>query len=129
MSVPQFVPTADNLYVISYPERTAKEYDFQSLLSQSKTCERNGEVERANLRYDGVKRLIDLLPDEDEIVLDWEVEENQDILKLLRGSAIDHFLVGDFDMAAGLMEMTLADGTRRSFGNNQTVGLLLCGIG
>ena len=108
MSVPQFVPTADNLYVISYPERTAKEYDFQSLLSQSKTCERNGEVERAcNLRYDGVKRLIDLLPDEDEIVLDWEVEENQDILKLLRGSAIDHFLVGDFDMAAGLMEMTL----------------------
>ena len=108
MSVPQFVPTADNLYVISYPERTAKEYDFQSLLSQSKTCERNGEVERAcNLRYDGVKRLIDLLPDEDEIVLDWEAEENQAILKLLRSSAIDHFLVGDFDMAAGLMEMTL----------------------
>ena len=78
MSVPQFVPTADNLYVISYPERTAKEYDFQSLLSQSKTCERNGEVERAcNLRYDGVKRLIDLLPEAVEMVLDGDVEGRQ----------------------------------------------------
>ncbi len=108
MSIPQFVPTADNMYVITYPERTVKEYDFQNLLSQAERCERDGDVEKAcNIRYNGVKRVIELLPDEDEIILDWDVKENQTVLELLHSSAVDHFLVGDFDMAAGLMEMTL----------------------
>lgn len=71
-------------------------------------CEREGDVERAcNLRYDGIKKLIDLIPDEDEIWLDWEDRGNQAVLELLKGSAIDHFLVGDFEMAAGLFEKEL----------------------
>lgn len=108
MSHPQFVPTADNAFVISYPDKLDKEYDFPAILSYSKVCERKGEIEKAcNLRYDAVKRIIDLIPDEDEIVLDWDDEENHVVLNLLRGSAIDHFLIGDFEMAAGLMEMTL----------------------
>lgn len=108
MSHPQFVPTADNAFVISYPDKLDKEYDFPAILSYSKVCERKGEIEKAcNLRCDAVKRIIDLIPDEDEIVLDWDDEENHVVLNLLRGSAIDHFLIGDFEMAAGLMEMTL----------------------
>lgn len=108
MSIPLFVPTTDNTYVISYPETVAKEYDFANILKQSRFCERHAEVERAcNLRYAAVQKLIELLPDEDEIVLDWESEENQTVLNLLRASAIDHFLIGDFEMAAGLMEMVL----------------------
>ena len=98
MSHPQFVPTADNAFVISYPDKLDKEYDFPAILSYSKVCERKGEIEKAcNLRYDAVKRIIDLIPDEDEIVLDWDDEENHVVLNLLRGSAIDHFLIGDFD--------------------------------
>ncbi len=108
MSLPQFVPTADNTFVIAYPETVDERYDFPAILSRSKAYERKGEIEKAcNLRYDAVKRIIDLIPDEDEIVLDWDEEDNHAVLDLLRCSAIDHFLIGDFEMAAGLMEMTL----------------------
>ena len=73
MSLPQFVPTADNTFVIAYPETVDERYDFPAILSRSKAYERKGEIEKAcNLRYDAVKRIIDLIPDEDEIVLDWD---------------------------------------------------------
>ena len=98
-NTPQFVPTAENTYVISYPiHGTDAAYDFAAILARSRTCERQGDVEQAcNLRYEGVKKLMDLIPDEDEVQLDWEEEENQSVLELLKRSAIDHFLVGDFE--------------------------------
>ena len=109
VETPRFIPTAENTYVISYPSHGSDyPYDFAAILAQSRRCEREGDVERAcNLRYDGIKKLIDLIPDEDEIWLDWEDRGNQAVLELLKGSAIDHFLVGDFEMAAGLFEMEL----------------------
>ena len=109
VETPRFIPTAENTYVISYPSHGSDyPYDFAAILAQSRRCEREGDVERAcNLRYDGIKKLIDLIPDEDEIWLDWEDRGNQTVLELLKGSAIDHFLVGDFEMAAGLFEMEL----------------------
>ena len=108
-NTPQFVPTAENTYVISYPiHGTDAAYDFAAILARSRTCERQGDGEQAcSLRYEGVKKLMDLIPDEDEVQLDWEEEENQSVLELLKRSAIDHFLVGDFEMAAGMMEMLL----------------------
>ena len=109
VETPRFIPTAENTYVISYPSHGSDyPYDFAAILAQSRRCEREGDVERAcNLRYDGIKKLIDLIPDEDEIWLDWEDRGNQTVLELLKGSAIDHFLVGDVEMAAGLFEMEL----------------------
>mgnify|MGYP002555328093 CR=1 FL=1 len=109
VETPRFIPTAENTYVISYPSHGSDyPYDFAAILAQSRRCEREGDVERAcNLQYDGIKKLIDLIPDEDEIWLDWEDRGNQAVLELLKGSAIDHFLVGDFEMAAGLFEMEL----------------------
>ena len=106
---PRFIPTAENTYVISYPSHGSDyPYDFAAILAQSRRCEREGDVERAcNLRYDGIKKLIDLIPDEDEIWLDWEDRGNQAVLELLKGSAIDHFRVGDFEVAAGRVEMEL----------------------
>ena len=107
-NTPCFLPTAGNAYVITYPEGTDAAYDFAAILDQSRNCERHGDIERAcNLRYDAVKKLVDLIPDEDEVQLEWEEPDNQPILELLKRSAIDHFLVGDFEMAAGLMEMLL----------------------
>lgn len=107
-NTPCFLPTAGNAYVITYPEGTDAAYDFAAILDQSRNCERHGDIERAcNLRYDAVKKLVDLIPDEDEVQLDWDEEDNHPVLELLKRSAIDHFLVGDFEMAAGLMEMLL----------------------
>ena len=128
-NTPQFVPTAENTYVISYPiHGTDAAYDFAAILARSRTCERQGDVEQAcNLRYEGVKKLMDLIPDEDEVQLDWEEEENQSVLELLKRSAIDHFLVGDFEMAAGMMEMLLDIVPGRPPRNYQAAGILLPG--
>ena len=106
---PLFKPTSDNMYVISYPQSgTDAGYDFPGVLSRARKSEQQGDIEMAcNLRYDAVKKLMDILPDEDEIVLDWEENDNQAVLELMRSSAIDHFLVGDFEMAAGMLEMLL----------------------
>ena len=84
-NTPQFVPTAENTYVISYPiHGTDAAYDFAAILARSRTCERQGDVEQAcNLRYEGVKKLMDLIPVEDEVQLDWEEEENLSVLELL----------------------------------------------
>ena len=107
-TTPRFTPTAENMYVISYPERTQEGYDFSAILNHSHVCQRKGEVEKAcNMRYDAFKKLVDLIPDEDEVVLDWEDDASRAVLKLIGDSSIDHFLVGDFEMAAGMMEMVL----------------------
>ena len=96
------------MFVIAYPAHIAAGYDFDEILARSRSCERHGEIEQAcNLRYDAVKKLTDLLPDEDEVQLDWDQTDNQPILELLKRSAIDHYLVGDFEMAAGMLEMLL----------------------
>ncbi len=109
MSVtPRFTPTAENMYVIAYDEQTPAEFDFAAILSASHACQRKGEVEKAcNMRYEAFKRLIDLIPDEDEVVVDWEDESSRTALRLIGDSAIDHFLVGDFELASGMMEMLL----------------------
>ena len=108
-NTPQFIPTAENSYVISYPAcGTDSDYDFAAILNRSRQCEHRGEIEQAcNLRYNGVKKLMDIIPDEDEVQLDWEETGNRTVLELLKSSAIDHFLVGDFEMAAGMLEMLL----------------------
>lgn len=105
---PRFIPTAENMYVIAYPDPVPAEYDFAAIFSGSQACQRKGEVETAcNMRYEAFKRLVDLIPDEDEVVLDWEDEGSRMVLRVIGASAIDHFLVGDFELAAGMMEMLL----------------------
>lgn len=109
--VPKFEPTANNSYIISYPSRDDGhdyEYDFATILAMSHDYEREGEVERAcNLRFDAFQHLVEIMPDNDEITLEWENEDNQAVMELIRSTSIDHFLVGDFEMAAGMMEMLL----------------------
>ncbi len=107
-TLPRFVPTAENMYVISYPEHVGAEYDFSAIRHHSHVCQRKGEFEKAcNMRYEAFKKLMDLIPDEDEVVLDWDDEPSQEVLKLIGDCSIDQYLVGDFEMAAGMMEMLL----------------------
>lgn len=105
---PRFIPTAENMYVIDYPEHVAEGYDFAAILEGARMSQRKGDVEKAcNMRYDAVKKVVELIPDEDGVVLDWEDEANRTVIRLIKDSSIDHFLVGDFEMAAGMMEMLL----------------------
>ncbi|MFI3266444.1 MAG: tetratricopeptide repeat protein [Rikenellaceae bacterium] len=106
MNLPQFKPTALNTYIIVHPENMPEQYDFALELSSSRKLESAGDIEGAcNVRFKAFQCLIDLIPDEDEVVLDWEDENSQAALAIIHASAIDHFLAGDFEMSAGMMEI------------------------
>ncbi len=64
--------------------------------------------EACEVRFEACRRLLESLPDDEEAPpLDFERAENRSPLFLLHGSAIDHLLIGDYEMAAALLETLL----------------------
>lgn len=83
-------------------------YDFHKVLTDARTLQERGEVEAAcNHRYQAFQRLMALLPDDEEVILEWNHRNSRAALELLHASAIDHFLIGDFEMSAALLELLL----------------------
>lgn len=84
-----------------------------------------GEFQQAcDVRFRACRRLMELLPEEDDadpIPLDFEKKENQYPLFLLHGSAIDHFLMYEFEMAAALLETLLDLDEEDHLGASQTL--------
>jgi hypothetical protein len=77
-------------------------------MDASRRCERAGDVEGAcNLRYEALRRLCDLMPEGEETILDWHDPATRAAVELAGFSAIDHFLVGDWEMAAAIFEFVL----------------------
>ena len=71
----------------------------------------DGKIRQAcQLRLDGCMLLSDLLEatDDDFITLEWEDPFTAQALSMAYDSAADHFMIGDFEMAAAMLEM-LAD--------------------
>ncbi len=110
MDKPQLRPTPDNTYIIERPsdERGAlNPYDFRGVLIRSKKLEAGGDIRRAcDMRYEAFQKLMEIFPEE-EVILEWEDEVNQAAIELVHSSSIDHFLAGDFEMAAAMMEFLL----------------------
>jgi hypothetical protein len=102
-------PTAENTYRIVYgggPEGV--ETDFGAALERSQQLERDGDVEGAcNVRFEAVQQLTELIPDSTDMELDWDDRDSRNAMMLLSNCAIDHFLVGDFEMCAAILEMLL----------------------
>ena len=83
-------------------------YNFVKVLARSRELEASGAVEAAcNERYQAFQRLAELLPDDEEINLEWNHRNSQAALELVHASAVDHFLINDFDMSAALLELLL----------------------
>ena len=77
-------------------------------MAHTRELEAAGNVEDAcNERYQAFQRLAGLLPEDEEINLEWSHRNSQAALELIRASAIDHFLINDFEMSAALLEMLL----------------------
>jgi hypothetical protein len=55
------------------------------------------------MRFEGVQRLLDAIPDED-VMLDWADGATRDAMELIYASAADHLSVGEVEMAAALWE-------------------------
>ena len=84
------------------------EYDFASVLDRSMRLQSENRIgEACNVRYAAVQRLMEVLPEDEEIVLEWGHRNSRAALELLQASASDHFLIGDLEMAAALAELLL----------------------
>ena len=100
-------PTPQDCYRIDYPAGE-KGFTFEKAWLRSQEQEAAGEIEAAcNTRYEAFQKLADLIPEEGETELEWEDEHNQNAMFILNSSAIDHFLIGDFEMCAAMLEMLL----------------------
>ncbi|HIW64823.1 MAG TPA: tetratricopeptide repeat protein [Candidatus Alistipes intestinipullorum] len=83
-------------------------YDFVRVLRHSRELQASGNIEGAcNERYQAFQRLADVLPDDEEINLEWNHRNSRAALELIRASAIDHFLINDFELSAALLELLL----------------------
>lgn len=104
MQKAQLKPTPDQTFELigSGP------YDFVRLLADARRLQEQGRVEQAcNLRYQGFQRVMELLPDDEEVILEWSHRNSQATLELLYATAVDHFLIGDFEMSAAQLELLL----------------------
>ena len=102
-------PTPANTYRIVYNEGdTGVPCDFGRVLEVSQRQEAAGEIEQAcNTRFEAFQQLMELIPDSTDLELDWDDTNSRDAMLLINYSAIDHFLVGDFEMCAAMLEMLL----------------------
>lgn len=83
-------------------------YDFSKVLSRARDMQISGDVSGAcNERFLAVQRLQEMLPEEDEVILEWEHRNTRAALEVIYASAIDHFLIDDFEMSAALLELLL----------------------
>ncbi|WP_417172784.1 hypothetical protein [Alistipes putredinis] len=73
-------------------------YDFVRVLTHSKQLQRQGRVEEAcNERFHAFQRISELLPEDEEVILEWEDPNTRAALEVIHASAIDHFLINDFE--------------------------------
>ncbi len=102
-------PTPDNTYRIVYQQSGGSvQCDFSQALATSQQQEQQGDIEGAcNTRYAAFQSLMELIPDTTDIELEWNDENSRNAILLVSYSAIDHFLVGDFEMCAAMLEMLL----------------------
>lgn len=98
-------PTADQTFEI---EGGGAEYHFQKILLQSRKWQAGGEVERAcEARFRAVQRIQELLPEDEEVILEFSHPNSRAALELIQASAVDHFLIGEFELSAALLELLL----------------------
>lgn len=101
-------PNPDQTFHIVVTDDPEGFYDFRAAIDASRLKERSGDMEGAcNLRYEAFRRLYDLLPEGEETILDWHDAPTRAAVELADYSAIDHFLIGDWEMAAGMFELVL----------------------
>lgn len=83
-------------------------YNFVKVLAHSRGLQAAGEVRQAcDERFQAFQRLAELIPDDEEVILEWGHRNSRAALELVHASAVDHFLIDDFEMSAALLEMLL----------------------
>lgn len=104
MAKPQLKPTADQTFEFI----GSGAYDFVKVLADARTLQQQGCVEEAcNQRFQAFQRLMAFLPEDEEVVLEWNHRNSRAVIELLEATAVDHFLIGDYEMSAAMLELLL----------------------
>ena len=104
MQKPQLNPTPDQTFELV----GSGSFDFRKIVDEAARMQHEGRVEEAcNHRFKAFQRLMELLPDDEEIILEWNHRNSRAVLELLYATAVDHFLIGDFEMSAAQLELLM----------------------
>ncbi|MFR9504065.1 MAG: tetratricopeptide repeat protein [Rikenellaceae bacterium] len=83
-------------------------YNFRTILAKAHDLQLQGDIaEACNMRFRAIQNLQELLPDDEEVALEWEHPNTQAAIELVNLSAVDHFLIGDYEIAMALLELSL----------------------
>ena len=63
--------------------------------------------EACEARYEAFQALVDALPEDEPMPLSWNHGNSRAALTILYGSAVDHFRIGDLEMAMAQLELLL----------------------
>lgn len=100
----RFNPTPDQTFEL---EGGAK-YNFIRAKERIDELDRAGRyAEACEARYQGFQLLADALPEDEPMPLRWEHANSRAAIMILHGSAIDHFRIGDLEMAMAQLELLL----------------------
>lgn len=83
-------------------------YDFTDQLSRARAAQHAGRVDEAcNVRFHAFQRIAELIPDGEEVILEWGHANTRAALDIVYQSAVDHFLIDDFELSAAMLELLL----------------------
>ena len=101
MRTVELVPTADQTFCL-------RGGDFVRRLAESRRAEREGGIERAcSMRFEAFRQIAAALPDDEEAVLEWNDANTRAAVETMYATAVDHFLIDDFEMSAAVCELLL----------------------
>lgn len=82
--------------------------DFQKTLDHAHAQESQGQFEQAcNTRYQAFQQIVDVLPEDDVVELDFSHPNTRAAIEIVYGSAVDNFLSGDVELSAAQLELLL----------------------
>jgi tetratricopeptide (TPR) repeat protein len=101
---PTFNPTPDQTYELE----GRGEYNFVKHKEHVDALIAEGRyAEACEARYQAFQLLVDILPEDEAMPLRWEPANSRAAVVILHGSAMDHFRIGDLEMAMAQLEMLL----------------------
>ncbi len=99
-------PTKDQTFEIIAGSNPA--YNFIKILKKSHELQTSGSVaEACNMRFTAIQNLQELLPEDEEVCLEWNHANSQAAIEIVNMSAVDHFLIGDYEISTALLELSL----------------------
>lgn len=94
-------PTENQNYILLGGE-FAKALDY----AHSKESEGNFE-EACNVRYKAFQQIVEVLPEDEAVELDFSHPNTRAAIEIVYGSAVDNFLAGDVELSAAQLELLL----------------------